>query len=124
MQAYVMPVFIALSICFVLASFLTLPWAVYQYRKHGYFSFWRTLLILSFIFYGLSAFFLVIFPLPSARNNCASMDPGTIFQYHPFQFIRDIQRESGFHWTAFELYPCVNNAAFYQMFLMFCFCFH
>ena len=78
MQAYVMPVFIALSICFVLASFLTLPWAVYQYRKHGYFSFWRTLLILSFIFYGLSAFFLVIFPLPSARNNCASMDPGTI----------------------------------------------
>ena len=126
MQAYVMPVFIALSICFVLASFLTLPWAVYQYRKHGYFSFWRTLLILSFIFYGLSAFFLVIFPLPSARNNCASMDPGTIFtQYHPFQFIRDIQRESGFHWTAPSSYIHVlTTRAFYQMFLMFCFCFH
>ncbi|OIB02345.1 teicoplanin resistance protein VanZ [Paenibacillus sp. LC231] len=118
MQAYVMPVFIALSICFVLASFLTLPWAVYQYRKHGYFSFWRTLLILSFIFYGLSAFFLVIFPLPSARNNCASMDPGTIFtQYHPFQFIRDIQRESGFHWTAPSSYIHVlTTRAFYQMF--------
>lgn len=118
MQAYVLPIFIALSACFLLASFLTLPWAVYQYRKHGYFSFWRTLLILSFIFYGLSAFFLVIFPLPSARNNCASMDPGTILiQYRPFQFIRDIQRESGFQWTVPSSYlHLLTTRAFYQMF--------
>ncbi|MEC0201048.1 VanZ family protein [Paenibacillus lautus] len=118
MQAYVLPIFIALSICFLLAFFLTLPWAVYQYRKHGYFSFWRTLLILSFIFYGLSAFFLVIFPIPSARSNCTSIDPGTIFtQNRPFQFIRDIQRESGFHWTAPSSYiHLLTTRAFYQMF--------
>lgn len=118
MQAYVLPVFIALSICFLLAFFLTLPWAVYQYRKHGYFSFWKTLLILSFIFYGLSAFFLVIFPIPSARSNCTSIDPGTIFiQNRPFQFIRDIQRESGFHWTVPSSYiDLLTTRAFYQMF--------
>lgn len=118
MQVYVLPIFIAISICFLLAFFLTLPWAVYQYRKHGYFSFWRTLLILSFIFYGLSAFFLVIFPLPSARNNCALIDPGATFiQSHPFQFIRDIQRESGFHWAVPSSYiHLLTTRAFYQMF--------
>lgn len=118
MQAYVLPIFIAISICFILASFLTLPWAVYQYRKHGYFSFWRTLLILSFIFYGLSAFFLVIFPLPSVRNNCASIDPGAIFiQNRPFQFVRDIQRESRFHWAVPSSYiDLLTSRAFYQMF--------
>lgn len=118
MQAYVLPIFVAIAICFLLAFILTLPWAVYQYRKHGYFSFWRTLLILSFIFYGLSAFFLVIFPIPSARNNCASIDPGAIFiQNRPFQFIRDIQRESGFHWAVPSSYiDLITTRAFYQMF--------
>lgn len=118
MQAYVLPIFVAIAICFLLAFILTLPWAVYQYRKHGYFSFWRTLLILSFIFYGLSAFFLVIFPIPSARNNCASIDPGAIFiQNRPFQFIRDIQRESGFHWGVPSSYiDLLTTRAFYQMF--------
>ncbi|WP_256720637.1 MULTISPECIES: VanZ family protein [Paenibacillus] len=118
MQAYVLPIFVAIAICFLLAFILTLPWAVYQYRKHGYFSFWRTLLILSFIFYGLSAFFLVIFPIPSARNNCASIDPGAIFiQNRPFQFIRDIQRESGFHWAVPSSYiDLLTTRAFYQMF--------
>ncbi|MGG4093645.1 VanZ family protein [Paenibacillus lautus] len=118
MQAYVLPIFVAIAICFLLAFILTLPWAVYQYRKHGYFSFWRTVLILSFIFYGLSAFFLVIFPIPSARNNCASIDPGAIFiQNRPFQFIRDIQRESGFHWAVPSSYiDLLTTRAFYQMF--------
>lgn len=118
MQAYVLPIFVAIAICFLFAFILTLPWAVYQYRKHGYFSFWRTLLILSFIFYGLSAFFLVIFPIPSARNNCASIDPGAIFiQNRPFQFIRDIQRESGFHWAVPSSYiDLLTTRAFYQMF--------
>ncbi|MGG3308769.1 VanZ family protein [Paenibacillus lautus] len=118
MQAYVLPIFVAIAICFLLAFILTLPWAVYQYRKHGYFSFWRTLLILSFIFYGLSAFFLVIFPIPSARSNCASIDPGAIFiQNRPFQFIRDIQRESGFHWAVPSSYiDLLTTRAFYQMF--------
>ncbi|UNK18389.1 VanZ family protein [Paenibacillus sp. N3/727] len=118
MQVYVMPILVALLVCFLLATILTFPWTVYQYRKHGYFSFWKTMLILSFIFYGLSAFFLVIFPIPSVRNNCVSIDAGAKFiQSRPFQFIRDITRETGFHWSVPSSYiDLLTTRAFYQMF--------
>lgn len=118
MQSYIIPIFIAVVLCFFVAFISTLPWAVYQYRKYGYFSFWKTILLLSFIFYGLSAFFLVIFPLPNSRNNCVSIDSNAVFmQLQPFQFIQDIKRESGFNWTVPSSYIDLLKARpFYQMF--------
>ncbi|WP_312473280.1 VanZ family protein [Neobacillus sp.] len=118
MQVYVMPILIAVFVCFFMASILTLPWVIYQYRKHGYFSFWKTLLILSFILYGLSAFFLVIFPIPDVRNNCVSVNPDATFtQLRPFQFIRDIKRETSLNWTVPSSYIHLLAArSFYQMF--------
>ncbi|MGE8203877.1 VanZ family protein [Heyndrickxia sp. NPDC080065] len=118
MQVYAIPIFIALLVCFFIAFLLTLPWTIYQYRKYGYFSFWKTLLILSFIFYGLSAYFLVIFPIPSVRNNCVSIDPGATFtQLRPFQFIQDIKRETSFNWNVPSSYIDLLKARpFFQMF--------
>ncbi|MGE6257652.1 VanZ family protein [Heyndrickxia sporothermodurans] len=118
MQAYVMPILIAVIICFFIAFLLTLPWTIYQYRKYGYFSFWKTFLILSFILYGLSACFLVVFPIPSVRNNCVAIEPGATFtQLRPFQFLRDIKRETSVNWAVPSSYIDLLTArAFYQMF--------
>lgn len=116
MQIYIMPIVIALLVCFVVAVVLTLPWTIYQYRKYGYFSFWKTAIWISLIFYGLSAFFLVIYPIPEVRNNCSFVNPdATYTQLRPFQFIRDIERESGVIWTMPSTYTSLLNArAFYQ----------
>ena len=113
-----MPILIAVMVCLFLATILTLPWAIYQYRKYGYFSFWKTILALSFIFYGLSAYFLVIYPLPVSRNNCSLISPDAVFaQLRPFQFIRDIQRETSVNWAVPSSYIALLKArAFYQMF--------
>ena len=47
-----------------IAALFTLPYAVYQYNRHGSVSKYRTLIIYSFILYMLIAFFMVILPLP------------------------------------------------------------
>lgn len=117
MQVYIMPIVIALIVCFSVAVVLTLPWMIYQYRKYGFFSFWKTVILMSFIFYGLSAFLLVIFPIPTVLNNCSFMNPAATFtQLRPLQFIRDIERESGVIWTMPSTYTSLlSTPAFYQM---------
>ncbi|QNK87903.1 VanZ family protein [Sporosarcina sp. resist] len=111
MQTHIMPIFIAFIVCFMLASFLTLPWAIYQYRKYGYISFWRTFLIISFLFYSLSAFFLVILPLPIVRNNCQFADPiMSYMQLRPFQFIQDIAHDTGVVWSRPSSYKSLVGA--------------
>lgn len=51
-----------------LALALSLPIFIYQYRKNGSFVFWRGVIIYSFIFYMLTAYFLIILPLPSIET--------------------------------------------------------
>ena len=51
-----------------IAMFFTLPYAVYQYNRHGSVSKYRTLIIYSFILYMLIAFFMVSLPLPDRAS--------------------------------------------------------
>src|SRR5699024_1178901 len=115
MQVYTMPILTAAGICFLLASTFTLPFAILQYRKHGFFSFWKTDLIFSFIFYCLSAYFLVIYPIPSEWNNCADINAGSAqAQTEPFRFISDITRNTSFQLSAPSSYTEILKApAFY-----------
>ena len=48
----------------LIATLFTLPYAVYQYNRHGSVSKYRTCIIYSFILYMLIAFFLISLPLP------------------------------------------------------------
>lgn len=52
----------------IVCIFLSLPFLIYHYRKYGSISFLRFLLIFSFFFYLLCAYFLVILPLPSRES--------------------------------------------------------
>ena len=49
----------------IVALFFTIPYVLYQYHKFGSVNSWRTVVVYSFILYVMSAYLLVILPLPS-----------------------------------------------------------
>ena len=51
-----------------IAALVTVPYLVYQYRKFGSVPWLRTLVVYSFVFYLLCAYFLVLLPLPADRT--------------------------------------------------------
>lgn len=115
MSAHIEPILVSFAVFFILAMIITMPWAVYQYRKHGYFSFWRNAILFSFIFYLLTAFFLVSLPLPANRHNYVSGQSEVYSQLHLFRFVEDIQRESGVHWQNIATYrQMLHSPAFFQ----------
>ena len=89
MSSYVANVYVALAIFPVLAALLSLPYAIYQYRRYGSIPWWKTFLVAALIFYLLCAYFMVILPLPANREVyvAAAQTP----QLVPFRFIQDIR---------------------------------
>ena len=69
---YVDKILLGLLIFPLIAIVFTLPYAVYQYHKHGAVSKFRTLIIYSFILYMLIAYFQVILPLPEREKTIGS----------------------------------------------------
>ncbi|OTN76502.1 hypothetical protein A5886_001579 [Enterococcus sp. 8G7_MSG3316] len=65
MSAYIGPIKIALLVFPFLALGISSIFFVRQYRKYGRFLWSRALILYSFVFYLLCAYFLVILPLPS-----------------------------------------------------------
>lgn len=65
MSAYLAPIKTAVFLFPVLALFISLPFLIVQYRRYGSFIFSRALVLYSFVFYMLTAYFMVILPLPS-----------------------------------------------------------
>lgn len=117
MSNYYFPIIIAFIAFGFIAFIATLPWAIYQYRKYNYFSFWKSFLLASFIFYSLSAYFLVILPLPEVRENCTELLRRTTYmQTNFFQFIDDIKRESNVVLLDVSTYKqIIRVPAFYQL---------
>jgi len=95
MSAYFFPIQTALIFIIVLVLFLLIPWLIISYRKYGYFSLWSSVFVFSFIFYSLSAYFLVILPLPMTRDTC-SLQVGEVVHYQllPFYFVWDIFKDA------------------------------
>lgn len=121
MSAYMQPLYSA-SIAFVLLGFvLWIPWMIHTYRKHGFFSLSQTLLSFSFIFYMISALFLVLLPLPDTRNTCAMQNPNTQhYSLMPFRFIADTLSGGWFDIKRPATYMLVfKQPAFYQAFFNF-----
>lgn len=94
MSAY-LPVVKSAIIAFpFVALLLSLPIFAYQYRKNESFIVWRAVVIYSFIFYLLTAYFLVILPLPSQASVAALTTPK--MNLHPFEFVRQFIAYSPF----------------------------
>lgn len=92
MDSYLIPIKTALFVFPIIAFLFTLPYIIYHYRKYGAIPALRTIVVYSFILYLISAYFLVILPLPPVEQVMNSTLPR--MQLVPFQFIADILTKS------------------------------
>ncbi|WP_088840561.1 VanZ family protein [Listeria sp. ILCC797] len=86
-MTYLFPVKIALILFPFLSILLTIPFAIYSYRKFGSITFMRVFVLFTLIFYLMAAFFMTILPLPDMADVANSNAPAP--QLIPFHFIAD-----------------------------------
>ena len=67
-MVYIRNIYTGLLVFPLIAAVFTLPYAVFQYHRHGAVSKLRTLIIYSYILYMLIAFFMVCLPLPDRAS--------------------------------------------------------
>lgn len=94
MENYVEPIKYAIILFPFIAFLFTLPYILHQYHKYGSVYYLRVLIIYSFILYLISAYFLVILPLPSFEE--VSQMTSSTTQLVPFSFVRDFIEHSSF----------------------------
>jgi len=76
----------------LIAAILTIPYVIHNYHKYGSVFSFRIVIIYSFVLYLMTAYFLVILPLPD-RETVAQMTSPKI-QPIPLNFIFDIIKEN------------------------------
>lgn len=87
MEVYLESIKTAFLIFPFLAFLITLPYLLLQYHKYGSVPLIRSSIVYTFILYLLTAYFLVILPLPSKEE--VLMIPTKIPQLIPFDFVGD-----------------------------------
>ena len=92
MNVYVSNILFAALSFPLIAFFITLPYMIYQYRRFGSIPWLRTLVVYSFAFYLLCAYFLVLLPLPEDRS--AVVPYAQTPQLVPFHFVQLIADSS------------------------------
>ncbi len=91
MEAFYEPLRTALLIFPLLSFALITPYMFQQYRKYGSISVFRTLIIFSFVYYLMNAYFLVILPLPERASVTTTYRE--MMQLRPFQFVLDLKNK-------------------------------
>ncbi|GKU79636.1 permease [Paenibacillus sp. L3-i20] len=105
MNDYLFPIKQAFFTFPFLAFALTIPFLIVQYRKYGYVNKLRAVILYSLLLYSITAYYLVILPLPKVIDNCTGY--GSIWSYmqlQPFSFVSDIARETNFAWNSMSSY--------------------
>lgn len=121
MSTYTQSIFIAFFITIFLSFVLFIPWLIYTYRKYGYLSMSKTIIMFSFIFYFLSALCLVLLPFPSTRDTCSLQSADTVHtNLRLFQFVDDVLKDSGVVVTNPSTWLAITKQqAFFQAFFNF-----
>ena len=97
----------------IVALIFTIPYIIYQYHKYGSISSYRSIIVYSFLLYLMSAYFLVILPLPSIETVSKMTTPS--YNLIPFQFISEIFSLSDFVVSDFATYfPSLQNPVVYE----------
>lgn len=76
------------------ALLLAVPYALYQYRRFGAISIWKTFVVFTFILYCLCAVSLIVFPLPA--DHSAVVESARTPQLHPFHVVEQIRETTDF----------------------------
>lgn len=96
----------------LIALLFTIPFLLSQYHRYGAISFLKAVIIYLFIFYMISAYFLVILPLPKISEVAKMTSPR--MQLIPFCFIIDFIEHSSFTITNIHTYiPAIKESYFY-----------
>lgn len=97
----------------VVALFFTLPYILWQYHKYGSVNSYRSLIIYSLLLYLMSAYFLVILPLPSVEVVSKMTKPR--YNLQPFHLVSEIMNKTNFHVSDFATYfPTMKNPVVYE----------
>ena len=108
---YLSVIKVAIIIFPFIAFLITMPYVLREYHKYGSVYWYRALIVYSFILYLLTAFFLVILPLPTREEVMALTTPTT--QLIPFNFISEFIAKSGFVLSDFSTYlPALKSNTF------------
>ncbi|MFD1393073.1 VanZ family protein [Lacticaseibacillus jixianensis] len=94
MSAYLIPIKSAVMAFPFIAFFVSLPFMVGQYRKYGSFLFWRAVVLYSFVFYLLAAYFMIMLPLPSVASVAKLTTPH--YNLTPFMALRTFLKTTVF----------------------------
>lgn len=78
----------------LVALLLAVPYALYQYRRFGAISIWKTFVVFTFILYCLCAISLIVFPLPA--DHSAVVESARAPQLHPSHVIEQIRETTDF----------------------------
>lgn len=105
MNTYLFPIKIAILMFPFIAFLITFPFAIYQYRKYGYINKLRVFILYSFLLFLITAYFLVILPLPKTRDIESLQALGTkYYQLIPFTFIADFLKETRIDFSKVSTY--------------------
>ena len=86
MTKFSIPITTAVALFPFIALLITVPFMVHKYRKLGSVPFSHALIVYSFVFYLMCAYFLVLLPLPADRT--AYFPHAATPQLEPFRFLR------------------------------------
>jgi len=115
-QSYLFPIKWAVITFPIAALVIWLPFLLFHYRKYGYVHHFRMLVLYSLLLYAMTAFYLVILPLPETTDTCSRFAPGVRFtQLVPFTFVTDFLQETQLEWNHPRTYLGVlHERAFWQ----------
>ncbi len=112
MESYRFVIWVAILVFPIIAFLITLPYMIRNYHKYGSIPLLRTLVVYSFVFYLLTAYFMVILPLPSI-SEVKNLDTAWV-ELRPFKFIGDLILYSNFSITDPSTYlPALKNSIVY-----------
>jgi glycopeptide antibiotics resistance protein len=115
MQVYINNIWVAVITFPLVAALITLPYALFQYRRYGAIPAFRTFVVFAFTFYLLCAYYLVILPLPADTN--AVVPYAATPQLQPFHFIGVYAASHNFHWGSLtSLIQLVKSPIIYGVF--------
>ena len=114
MAKYVKIVEFAIFIFPIIALLITIPYMIKQYRKYGSVTALKAIIVYSFVLYMMTAYFMVIMPLPH-RSEVATMTQPYL-QLHPFATIMAMFNANSIVVNDFSTYfQTLKNPAVYTL---------
>jgi len=104
MDVYLFPIKMALITFLGISWLCTIPYMLLQYKKYGAISAYRVFIVFSFVLYVLSAYYLIILPLPNPETLKPLDNITNHIQLIPFRFLYSFITETTLNLADFHTY--------------------